>query len=590
MVVKRKKERRQWHREISPFSEVGIVYPQYDELEQDVSSGDRRDTWLVRILNSSEGGLLLESPLRFRVGSLLDMRIRLPREDVWKAFGGEVVWVRETPDKDNYCFLGVKLHPESREPLPVDSVQAGKKRISPADFEFFMSTQLFDAISEEAKCPLLNCMTPGHIQAGERFLRQGDEGDTFYVIQEGSCVVHVEKDSIEYPIARLRAGDILGEIALLTGGPRTAHVDTESDVKLWAITKAQFDALCKECRDVRNFLTELVTHRLSSESVTADLCVGKYVINEIIGRGGWSIVYKGRHRDLNMPVAIKMLKHDMATDPDFSEKFRHEAKTIAHFNHENIVKVYDIEELYRTIFIIMEYLEGMSLDYILERIGRLPLTRTLDILLQVCAGLNYAHQEGILHQDIKPANIFVQPNDRVKIVDFGLACAPGDVDCSLRGTIFYGSPEQIEGDSVDERADVYSLGITAFEMITGQRPFPEDDINEMIDLRLNEDIPDPRTFIPDLPDELYKFIMCATQRDPAARYESVSQALHDLGSLAEKMGVKRQPQLREEQKMMSLFLFYQDQHELALKRLVEKFSHELNELGAELRAAEFKDV
>jgi len=588
--VKRKKERRQWPREILPFSEVGIVYPQYDEVGQGVASEDRLDTLLVHILNRSEGGLLVKSPLRFRVGSLLDMRVRLSREDLWEAFRGKVVRVDKSPDKNNYYFLGVELRPESREVFPTDGAAAGKKRICPSDLEFFMRTELFDAISEEAKCPLLNCMTPKHIQAGERFLRQGDEGDTFYVIQDGLCVVNVEKDGTEHPIARLRAGDIVGEIALLTGGARSAHVDTETDVKVWGITKAQFDALCEKCRDVRNFLTELATHRLSSENVTADLCVGKYVINEIIGRGGWSIVYGGRHRDLNMPVAIKMLKHDMATDPDFSDKFRHEARTIAHFNHENIVKVYDIEELYRTIFIIMEYLEGMSLDNILERMGRLPLTRTLDILLQVCAGLNYAHQEGILHQDIKPANIFVQPNDRVKIVDFGLACTPGDVDCSLRGTIFYGSPEQIEGDFVDERADVYSLGITAFEIITGQRPFPEDDINEMINLRLNEDIPDPRTFIPDLPDELYKFIMCATQRDPAARYESVSQALHDLGSLAEKMGVKRQPQLREEQKMMSLFLFYQDHYELALKRLVEKFSHEVNELGAELRAAEFKDV
>lgn len=590
MGVKRKKERRRWPRDILPFSEIGIIYPKYDELGQDVASDDRRDSLLVYILNRSEGGLLLESPLRFEVGFLLDMRVRLPREDVWQAFWGKVVRVDKNPDKNDYYFLAVELHPESHEVLQADRVSAGKRGICPSDLAFFMRTQLFDAISDEAKCPLLNCMTPRHIQAGERFLRQGDEGGTFYVIQEGSCVVNVEKDGIEYPVARLRAGDIVGEIALLTGEPRSAHVDTESDVKLWAITKAQFDALCKESRDVHNFLTELVTRRLSSESVTADLNVGKYVIDEIIGRGGWSIVYKGRHRDLNMPVAIKMLKHDMATDPDFSDKFRHEAKTIANFNHENIVKVYDIEELYRTIFIIMEYLEGMSLDYILEKMPKLPLSRVLDILLQVCAGLNYAHGQDIVHQDIKPANIFVQPNDRVKIVDFGLACAPGDVDCSLRGTIFYGSPEQIESDSVDERADIYSLGITAFEMITGQRPFPEDDITKMIDLRLNEDIPDPRTFIPDLPDELYKFVMCATQRDPAARYESVSQALHDLGSLAEKMGERRQPQLREEQKMMSLFLFYQDKHELALKRLVESFSHELNELGAELRAAEFKDV
>jgi len=359
---------------------------------------------------------------------------------------------------------------------------------------------------------------------------------------------------------------------------------------LWSITKTEFDAPCEECPDVQDFLTELITHRLSSDSFTADRNVGKYVINEIIGRGGWSIVYKGKHRDLNMPVAIKMLKHDMAVDPDFSEKFRYEAKTIAKFNHENIVKVYDIEELYRTIFIIAEYLEGMPLDYLLEKTPRLPVSRTVDILMQVCAGLSYAHGHGIVHQDIKPANIFVQPDDRVKIVDFGLACSPGAMDCGLKGTIFYAAPEAIDGEAVDERADVYSLGIMAFEMITGQKPFPEDDINKMIALRLNEDLPDPRSFIPDLPDGLCKFIAKATQGDPDARYRNIAEVLLDLEALAKEMEVKRQPRLREQGKMMSLFLIYEDQHELAVKRLVEYVSDELKEIGAELRAAEFQDV
>jgi serine/threonine protein kinase len=291
-----------------------------------------------------------------------------------------------------------------------------------------------------------------------------------------------------------------------------------------------------------------------------------------------------------MPVAIKMLKHDMAVYPDFSDKFRYEAKTIAKLNHENIVKVYDIEELYRTIFIIAEYLEGMPLDYMLEKTPKLPLSKVLDILLQVCNGLSYAHRQGIVHKDIKPANIFVQPNNCVKIVDFGLACQPGAMDCGLEGTIFYASPEAIDGDSVDERSDIYSLGIMAYEMITGQKPFPEDDINKMIKLRLNEDIPDPRSFIPDLPDELCKFIAEATQRDLNARYRSVGHALLDLEALAKEMEVMRKPRLREQGKMMSLFLFYQDNHELAVKRLVENVGHELREIGAELRAEEFKDI
>jgi serine/threonine protein kinase len=589
--MKPNRDRRKWPREAVPTYEVGIAYPRYGEEEKEMPPEGRLDTLLVRIFDRSEEGLLLESPLNLKAGSLLDMRIRLPHERAWMALSGKVARVDESPDRPNYALIGVELQPETlRKEPPAHSLAAGEKRMYPSDVEFFMGTQLFDAISDKAKCPFLNCMTPKHIEAGARFIKQGLKGDTFYVIQEGSCVVNVEKDGSEYPVSRLRAGDIVGEIALITDWPRSAHVDAETQVKLWGITKARFDEMCKECNDIQNFLTEVVARRLSRESVTADRTVGKYVINEIIGRGGWGIVYRAVHRDLDMPVAIKMLNHDMGMDPDFSKKFRYEAKTIAHLNHENIVKVYDIEELYKTIFIIMEYLPGLPLDYIIERTQKLSVSRVLDIILQVCAGLDYAHKQGVVHQDIKPANLFVQPNDRVKIVDFGLASSSGDLDSGLRGTIFYSPPELIEGDSVDERTDIYSLGITAFEMLTGQRPYPEDDINEMIDMALQEDVPDPRTFIPDLPDEMSKFVIRSTQRDPDARYKSISQATQELQPLVKKMGIERQRQIEEHRKIKSLFLFYEDQHELLLKQLIENFSNELNKLGAELRVTEFRDV
>ena len=401
----------------------------------------------------------------------------------------------------------------------------------------FYTAPLSDTLSDKPKCPLLNCMTPKGVQGGERLVRQGDGGDPLYAIQESACVAKLERDGTEHPTARLQACDMVGDIPLLGGRTHPTLVDAETHLKLWGLGKEQFHAPRENCPDLQSFLTNFVSHRFSNASVTTDRTIGKYEVDEMISQGGWSIVYKGTHKTLNMSVAIKMLKHDMAMDPDFSEKFRYEAKTVASLKHENIVRIYDIEELYRTIFIVMEYLEGEPLDHTLSKTLRLPLSRALAILIQVCAALGYAHKQGIVHQDIKPGNIFIQADDRAKIVDFGLASPRGASDPNLPGTVFYMAPEQIEGESVDERTDVYCLGITAFEMITGQRPFPEDDITKVMDSHLHQDVPDVRTLVPDLPDELNSFITRATQRNPAARHQSMLQALHDLEPLAEKMGL-----------------------------------------------------
>ena len=539
---------------------------------------------LVYLLNASEGGFLVESLQRLETNTEIDLWSRLSQRKDWQAVNGRVVWTEPSPIKPGFYLLGVELleiaiSPEWTRP----AVDPDKRRMYPSDLEFLMSSPLFHAIPLEAKCPLLDRMTPIHVKTGERFISQGDEGHTFYIIQQGSCVVNVEKDGTKHAISRLRSGDIVGEIALLTGEPRTANVDAETDMVLWSLTREQFDSLCTDYPDLLDFLTELVTHRFSTEKVTANKTIGKYLISEIIGRGGWSIVYKGLHKSLNMPVAIKMLKHDMAMNKDFAEKFYNEAKTVALLNHDNIVRVYDIEELYRTIFIIMEYLEGLPLDYILYRMPKLTVPKALDILLQVCTGLSYAHDQGIVHQDIKPANIFIQLDGRTKIVDFGLSCPPGTIDCFLPGTIYYMSPEQIEGETVDERTDIYSFGIMAYEILTGQRPYLEEDPVKLMELHLNEDVPDPRSLAPDLPRELYYFIKRATQKNPSARFKSVWEVMRDLQPLADKFGVERRPQKDKRRKMMNLFLFYQDEQQLVLNKLVEEFLRQVKDIGAQLK-------
>ncbi len=246
------------------------------------------------------------------------------------------------------------------------------KSISRTDFEFVKQMSLFGSIPRRARLQLFLAVKRMKVQEGTRFIRQGDSGDSLYIVRRGTCSVSLEKDGVSYPIAIIGPGHIVGEMAVLTGENRSAHVDARTDLDLWRIGREEFNQICEEHEEVRHFLTGLVTTRLERLTVTPDRTVGKYTITDVIGRGGGSIVYKGVHSTLNMPVAIKMLKHKLAMDARFLDRFQGEARTIAGLNHENIVKVYDIESLYQTVFIVMEFVEGETLETILKKTRGFP--------------------------------------------------------------------------------------------------------------------------------------------------------------------------------------------------------------------------
>lgn len=457
------------------------------------------------------------------------------------------------------------------------------------DFRFLIKTEFLEATSEKCKRPLISCMKKVRVCAGERFISQGEAGDCFYVIQQGSCIVSMEKEGQSYPVSRLEPRDIVGEVSILTGEPRSASVDAETDMVLWALDREDYETICLSCSDVQQFIADMATERLCSQKITADRCIGKYMINDIVAEGGWSLVYKGVNSLLNLPVAIKMLKHNVARDIDFLEKFQNEARVIASLNHENIVKVYDIELIYRTAFIIMEYLTGVTLRHILKNRLRLPYHRILQILLQVCEGLNYAHKQGIVHQDVKPGNIFIQRSYRVKIVDFGLASPIGGCSPDLPGTAFYMAPEQIESEPVGPGTDIYSLGITAYEMATGQRPFP-DDICAVLKAHITQPTPDPRLLNPELPREFCDFIARCTQKDPAARYDNIGQVMIELESMAKEASQEFLPYSGPTWRTTNFLIFCKNEDEPQVNRLVKGFSDQLNKIGAELRICDCEDV
>ena len=504
---------------------------------------------------------------------------------------GRIKRIRPSQSQSSCFLLEIELSKRARrrtasesEPIPARSYLSGLK--------FTLCSEFINALPEGVAQTLLKNMTFIHFSKGERFIRQGEEGNDFYLILKGSCLVNFEKDDMLYKVARLAPGDIVGEMAVFIGVRRSAHVDAETAMDLLSMGRERFEALSRKYPELNTFLSEMIARRLSTSKVIADRTIGKYVITEKIDHGGSGIVYRGVHSTLNMPVAIKMLKHDMALHQDFIDIFRNEARTIAQLNHPNIVKVYDIEELYRTVFITMEYLEGTSLKYILKNTPVIPLPKILDVIVQICFGLHYAHKHGVIHQDINPGNILVQADGRVKIIDFGLACPPGSIDTNFLfpGTVCYISPEQIRGDPVDERTDIYSLGVTAYEMITGGAPFTGSDASTLIRCHLNEAAPDTRPKFPALPDALHNFLARAMQKDPAARYQNIGEILNELLPLAAELGVKVKPEYYRQQKVMGMFLMYDGEQQLAMKDILEKFNRDVTESGATLRVAHFENL
>ena len=454
---------------------------------------------------------------------------------------------------------------------------------------FTLCSPYLDILPTEVAQQLLKSMELRKIEKGERILNQNNAGSLFSFILKGSAVSIIERNNMPYHVTHLSEGDIVGEMALFPDERSDAYVDAETDIYLLDMSREQFELLSRENPEFSNMLSEIITKRLSYSQSPEERKIGKYTITEKVDFGGSSIIYRGVHSMLNMPVAIKMLKHEMAMDQDFIDLLRNEAKIIAQMNHPNIVKVYDIEERYLTVFIIMEYLDGVLLKQMMGSTQNLTLSQIVDITIQICYGLEYAHRQRIIHQDINPNNIFIQSDGQVKIIDFGLACRPGSVDSNFLfpGTLPYISPEQIQGDPVDERTDLYALGITVYEMLTGKVPISDKDMKAVIHWHLSEDLPDQHAIIPDLPDELRTFLMRTVKKDPVSRYRDVSEALDGLIPLTEKLGVNPQPRYCMQNKTIGMFLLYQEDQQLELKRYIEEFTKKVSETGAVLRITPF---
>ena len=362
----------------------------------------------------------------------------------------------------------------------------------------------------------------------EQFLmRKGEPGDTMHIVQSGEVKVPIfdERGRLRL-VARLGPGDVVGEMALLTGDPRVADVLAETDAKTIVISRQTMLPLLEEHPQLSRFLTEILGQRLE-EAGGIDR-VGKYRVLDKLGEGATSKVYQALHPGLNRTVALKMLGHHMVYDKTFRERFIEEARTIAGLSHPNIVQIFDTEQAYATWFIVMEKIEGDDLEALLRSGGPMDPVPASDILLQLSRGLRYAHNRGIVHRDVKPANTAIEDNGSVKLMDFGIARRiQGTTERAkiVEGTPRYLAPEAIRGLPIDGRADIYSLGVMAFEMLVGQAPFNAPTMEAVLRLHLSAPVPDLRKLRPGLPGGIMAFIQGAMVKDPDKRLSDWGQIM-----------------------------------------------------------------
>ena len=269
----------------------------------------------------------------------------------------------------------------------------------------------------------------------------------------------------------------------------------------------------------------------------------RYEIIKLIGEGGMANVYLAYDTILERNVAVKVLRGDLADDEKFVRRFQREALSASSLSHPNIVEMYDVGEDNGNFYIVMEYIDGQTLKQLIKKRGHLTVPEAIDIMLQLTDGLAHAHDSYIIHRDIKPQNIMIEDNGRIKITDFGIAMALNSTQLtqtnSVMGSVHYLPPEQANGKGSTVKSDIYSLGILMYELLTGSVPFKGDTAVEIALKHMKEKMPSVRKQNPTIPQSVENIILKATAKNPKNRYDSVREMYNDLQTALERDNEKR---------------------------------------------------
>jgi len=412
---------------------------------------------------------------------------------------------------------------------------------APASRGVLLECEPFKALRSRLVDQVFSAATERRYEPGESLIHQGHQGDSLFVVIEGeACVLVALHDGTVRPIAPLTRGSVAGEMSLITQEPATADVVAETELRVLVLSAAAFDGLAAKNPELTIVLTNVVADRLgrAMHDGLGGKVLNGYRIQRCVGRGGMAVVYEATDVATGERVALKMMSHRLVYQPGAFSRFEREARIVEPLEHDNIARMKGHFPAFRTEFIVMEFCEGSTLAELLSRHGPFPEDQAKRVLGQLAGALQFVHDRGVVHRDLKPGNVMLTPAGKVKLMDFGLAKEDerltDDTATQLGtvlGTPLYMPPGQMTGDETGPAIDIYSFACIAYELVAGRPLFEGRTTRGLHQDKLTRQVPPASEIGPGVSPELHELLTRALDKDAENRMESLAEVAAWAGEL-----------------------------------------------------------